>query len=149
MSIREATEQDVSQIAELVASLAYYYLNDPRDELPQWFSETLSLSAFSSRVSSPEYLNFVFDQAGVITGYISIKGQTHLYHLFVSEMSQGKGIARLLWRHAKERCQSDNFTLRSSIYAVPVYKRFGFSESGLVGIKDGISFQPMELRHEC
>jgi predicted GNAT family N-acyltransferase len=44
--------------------------------------------------------------------------------------------------------QSNRFTLRSSLYAVPIYKRFGFSESGPVGTKDGISFQPMELRRE-
>lgn len=147
MSIRVATEKDVSQIKDLVSSLAHYYLNDPGDELPSWFSETLSLSAFSSRISSTEYLNFVFDEAGVIVGYVSLKGGAHLYHLFVSEKSQGNGIARLLWHHAKERSQGNNITLRSSIYAVPVYKRFGFTESGPIGFKDGISFQPMELRH--
>lgn len=149
MSIRVAAKRDVPQIADLVASLAHYYLNDPSNKLPAWFSETLSLSAFYSRISSSEYQNFVFDEAGVIAGYISLKGGTHLYHLFVLEKSQGKGVARLLWNHAKECSQSNSFSLRSSIYAVPVYRRFGFSESGPLGTKDGISFQPMELRHEC
>ncbi|WP_299198695.1 GNAT family N-acetyltransferase [uncultured Amphritea sp.] len=145
MSIRIAVESDVLQIADLVASLSHFYLDEPGQELPFWFRESITEAAFAARVSSPEYLNFVFEEAGVLIGYISIKGGNHLYHLFVAEAFQGRGISRLLWLHAKERSQSKSFSLRSSLYAVPVYKRFGFVESGPVGSKDGISFQPMEL----
>jgi len=143
MSIRIATEQDVLPLAKLVAALAHYYLEDSSDVLPAWFSETLSVSAFSARIASAEYLNFLFEEAGVIAGYISIKGGAHLYHLFVAEEFHGRGIGRALWMHAKGRIQSNTVSLRSSIYAVPIYKKFGFYESGAVGIKDGISFQPM------
>ena len=149
MSIRLATEKDVSRIADLVASLAPYYLDESLKELPLWFSDSLSASAFSVRISSSEYMNFVFEEAGAIAGYISLKGKSHLYHLFVSKEYQGKGIARLLWQHAKECSQANSFFLRSSLYAVPIYKRFGFVESGPPGTKDGISFQPMELQIKC
>lgn len=42
----------------------------------------------------------------------------------------------------------DTTSVRSSIYAVPVYKRFGFLESGPAGSKDGVSFEPMEYLSE-
>jgi len=149
VSIRRAIEADVSKVAVLVKSLAHYYLNEPNGELPSWLADTLTYEAFTSRISSAEYLNFVFEEAGSIVGYIAIKKPGHLYHLFVAEECHGQGVSRLLWEHAKRHCQCNCFSLRSSIYAVPVYKRFGFSESGPVGTKDGVSFQPMELRHEC
>ncbi|SEQ60910.1 Ribosomal protein S18 acetylase RimI [Amphritea atlantica] len=144
MSIRIAVESDVHQIADLVASLSHFYLDEPGKELPVWFRESITEAAFAVRVSSPEYLNLVYEEGGVLMGYISVKGGSHLYHLFVAQAFQGRGISRLLWLKAKESSQSKRFSLRSSIYAVPVYKRFGFVESGPVGTKDGISFQPME-----
>lgn len=149
MGIRKAIETDVPKVASLVKSLAHYYLNEPSRELPSWLADTLTYEAFAARISSTEYLNFVFEEAGSIVGYIAIKKTGHLYHLFVAEECQGRGVSRLLWEHAKRHCQCNCFSLRSSIYAVPVYKRFGFLESGPVGTKDGVSFQPMELHHKC
>ena len=145
MSIRQAVREDVPQIADLVRSLAHYYLDSPDAVLPSWLNDTLTDDAFLMRITSREYSNFVFDVADSVVGYIAIKEPGHLYHLFVSERFQGNGISRQLWEHVKENSGSTVFTVRSSLYAVPVYKRFGFSESGPAGIKDGVSFQPMEL----
>ena len=145
MSIRQAIETDVVKISSLVKSLAHFYLDAPENELPVWLSQTLTESAFSERISSESYKNYVYEKDMEIIGYISLKKPNHLYHLFVSERFQGKGIARLLWEHLKKNDPSASFFLRSSVYAIPVYKRFGFFESGDLGQKDGVSFQPMEL----
>ena len=145
MSIRQATEADAIKLSRLVKSLAHFYLDEPESELPIWLSQTLTENAFSERLSSDSYTNFVYEKNNKIIGYISLKKPNHLYHLFVLEQFQGKGLSRLLWEHVKNSGQHSSFTLRSSIYAVPVYKRFGFCESGQVGTKDGVSFQPMEL----
>ena len=75
-----------------------------------------------------------------------MKAGNHLHHLFVDEAHQGKGIARYLWQEIMERCPSDEYSLRSSIFAIPVYKKFGFSESGDLSEKEGIQFQPMSLQ---
>lgn len=145
MSIRQATESDVTEISNLVTSLAHFYLDKPENELPTWLSQTLTEHAFSQRLSNSDFINFVYEQNSKIIGYISLKKPNHLYHLFVLEEFQGKGISRLLWEHLKNNVQCGYFTLRSSIYVVPVYKKFGFSELGEIGTKDGVSFQPMEL----
>ncbi|MFY0665521.1 MAG: GNAT family N-acetyltransferase [Natronospirillum sp.] len=50
----------------------------------------------------------------------------------------------MLWAAAIQGFSASIFTVRSSLFAVPVYERFGFVASGPVGTKDGISFQPME-----
>jgi GNAT superfamily N-acetyltransferase len=146
VSIRVAVKNDVVKISNLVASLSHFYLKNPAHELPEWFEKTLTKSAFLNRVESTEYANFVYEQEGETIGYIAMKGDSHLYHLFVSENHQGKGLSRALWQFATNSCTANVYTLRSSLYAVPVYRKFGFIESDVAGEKDGIGFQPMELR---
>ncbi len=147
MSIREAMESDSTQLATLVRSLAHLYLEDPDGRLPDWFACTLTPTAFRERMASHEFRNFVFEESGRVVGYISIKGESHLYHLFVSESSQGKGIARQLWQYVSST--SNVWSLRSSINAIPVYVKFGFRKVGEPGCKDGIWFQPMALQKSC
>lgn len=145
MSIRAAIHADVPTISSLVTSLAYYYLDDRERAIPLWLEDTLTQDAFLARLSDADYMNFVFEVSGSIAGYISVKHPGHLYHLFVAEAFQGKGISRSLWEHVRNQSQCRSFSVRSSMHAVPVYKRFGFLEAGPVGTKDGVSFQPMEL----
>ncbi|WP_076421203.1 GNAT family N-acetyltransferase [Colwellia sp. UCD-KL20] len=146
MSIRVANKNDVPKICTLVKSLSYFYLESDKAELPNWFAETLTTEAFQNRVKSNEYHNFVYESHGEIVGYLALKNNSHLYHLFVSESYQGKGISRCLWNHALTKCVSDIYTLRSSLFAVPIYKKFGFKAVGDAREKDGIGYQSMELR---
>jgi len=146
MSIRSATPRDIKQISLLVTSLAHFYLNNSENNIPDWLSNTLTQKAFLTRIRSDEYVNFVYERQEKIIAYISIKKPNHLYHLFVSEHFQGKGIARLLWQHILNTGQYSTFTLRSSVYAIPIYKRFGFCEIGSLDTKDGVCFQSMELK---
>ncbi|TGN39121.1 GNAT family N-acetyltransferase [Marinobacter confluentis] len=145
MNIRKASVEDASEIKELVSSLSHFYLKDENSLLPEWFSKTLELSEFELRLSSEDFSSFVYSINDVIVGYISIKESSHLYHLFVAENYQGKGIAKELWNYATSDSGIDIYTVRSSIFAVPVYRRFGFKESEEATSKDGISFQSMVL----
>ncbi len=148
MLIREAVQQDIEQVRALVASLQHFYLRDRNSKLPAWFESTLSIEAYEERFTGAAYKNFVYEHDQRVVAYISIKDAQHLYHLFVSEKYQGQGLSRKLWEHVKEQCPQKKYTLRSSIYAVPVYKQFGFIESGSVDEKDGIRFQAMHLSKE-
>ncbi len=143
MKIRSVQHSDSSQVAELVRGLSHYYLEHGVDELPDWLKSTLTDSAFAERISDSSYHNFVAEIDGEIVGYISLKGSIHLYHLFVLPKFHKQGIAKSLWRHCIETMDIENCSVRSSIYAVPVYTKFGFIASGETGYKDGIGFQPM------
>ena len=145
MTIRVATKNDVADIRRLVVSLAHYYLMDKQNALPDWFESTLTAIDFDRRIESPEYSTFEYELEAAIVSHIENKAGNHLYHLFVSEQQQGKRVARTLWQHAKSACISNIYTLWSSLYAIPVYKRFGFIESDVISEKDGIYFQPMTL----
>lgn len=143
MKIRSATKNDVENISSLVKSLSHYYLNDKESVLPDWFLSTLTTNAFLMRIESPDYSNYITEENSSIIGYISIKDTNHLYHLFVSEKHQGKGVARMLWEYATNNDEQTIYTLRSSMYAVPIYKKFGFIELGRAQEKEGIGYQEM------
>lgn len=143
MDIRQATPIDARPISSLVKSLAHYYLDDADNDLPEWLANTLTEDAFLQRINSSEYNNFLCEQDGQVIGYGSMKKPNHLYHLFVAEAFQGKGISRKLWEQLIAEESNATYTLRSSIFAIPVYERFGFKAVGERGTKDGVSFQPM------
>lgn len=146
MGFREANKNDVKALADLVGSLAHFYLEDRTKPLPTWFSDTIQPSSFTSRILNPKYLNLVFEEKGLIEGYISIKNASHLYHLFVAEDMQGQGIATQLWQRAMSYYpESQHYTLRSSLFAVPFYLKLGFYKTGSIGVKEGIGFQAMEF----
>lgn len=145
MSIRQATVEDASSIKNLVSSLSHFYLEDENAVLPEWFSTTLSIAEFERRLSNKDFNNFVYSLDDVIIGYISLKDKSHLYHLFVAEHHQGEGIARQLWDYATSDTGVRVYTVRSSMFAIPVYQSFGFKASEVASSKDGIAFQAMTL----
>ena len=145
MHIRKMTAHDINDVSALVSSLSHLYLINEQRLLPEWFTSTLSDLQFSKRIENEKFTNFVCEINSSIVGYLSMKECHHLYHLFVTEKQQGKGIATILWHHAMSNCHSDFYTLRSSLFAIPFYKQIGFIESGPLLEKDGIGFQPMEL----
>ena len=144
MSIRIAIKQDSEALSKLVISLAHFYQEKPSEPLPKWIMDTLQPSSFESRINHSGYLNLVYEESSEIKGYISIKDTSHLYHLFVHEELHGKGIARQLWLRARSHFpESHHYTLRSSLFAIPVYSKFGFYKTDSIAFKDGIGFQPM------
>jgi GNAT superfamily N-acetyltransferase len=153
MSMRRASKEDAQQIKDLVSSLSYFYMSDLNFALPAWFSTSLELAQFEDRLENDRFTNIIYELDNDIIGYISMKDNSHLYHLFVvgeaspveNRHHQGKGIARQLWSAVKRICPSSKYTVRSSIYAVPIYQKFGFALSGVVSEKDGIQYQPMEF----
>lgn len=149
MEIRKAEIRDSLAIKDLVFSLSHFYMREDNLELPAWFVKALDEREFERRISSDEFLNLVIDINGMIAGYISIKNKEHLYHLFISKDHQGQGLSRQLWARAISECKSQSYTVRSSLFAVPVYERFGFLSVGAPDSKDGLEFQAMEYRVKC
>lgn len=148
MSIRKAINRDAPRLRSLVTDLARYYLRDPGSKLPDWLASSLREAEFVARLTSNDYCNYVYVLDGQVVAYISIRRPGHLYHLFVAASHQGEGIGRLLWEYASKQTKVCTFTVRSSMNAVPVYKRFGFVESAPAGEEDGVLYQPMEFRQD-
>jgi len=143
MSVRKARVSDAHSISTLVASLAHFNVAEQGTALPEWFSNTLTIQEFERRLTSDKFIQLVYVENQQILAYIAMRGSQHLYHLFVDEAHQGRGLSRLLWEKLKQQCPSETYTVNSSIYAIPIYKKLGFIENGPAGSKEGIDFQAM------
>lgn len=84
-----------------------------------------------------------------IVGVLGMKSPTHVFHLFVKESHHGQGIAKLLWRHMLESSCEQEFTVNASRYALEIYKKLGFSDSGKLLEKNGITCFPMTYARSC
>lgn len=146
MNIRRASKNDVDPIRQLVLALSAFYMVNPSAELPAWFSASLTPEEFLQRIESPDFKNYVYENETGIVAYIAIKNNSYIYHLFVAEAHQRKGVARKLWQHVLSQLEAENISLRSSINAIAFYKKLGFVETGSLAEKEGVLFQPMELK---
>ncbi|MGJ9419541.1 GNAT family N-acetyltransferase [Massilia sp. CMS3.1] len=85
--------------------------------------------------------------AGEIAGFIAIRDNSHVFHLFIDKRWHRQGLARRLWDVAREaamtRGASGVFTVNASNHAVPVYAAFGFERSAPTQCVKGLYFNPM------
>lgn len=83
-----------------------------------------------------------------LAGVIATRGVSHISLLFVAKKFQRRGIARQLFSAVVDDVKEHGIkeiTVNSSPYAVMVYKKFGFVETGSEQEKDGIWFTPMRI----
>ena len=88
---------------------------------------------------------------GKIIGLIEVRLDNHISLLFVDKEWHRQGIARNLLELAIDRCKKHNsdvevIEVHSSPYAVPVYEKLGFIQSGEERIENGIQYIPMEYQ---
>ncbi len=147
MLIRLADIDDAPAISDLITPLA-------RKQIAHEFSDEGARNLLSSM--TPEaidgyfrsgYRYHVAEDAGRLVGVVAVRDNKHLYHLFVVEQYQGQGLARELWSVAKEACVAagnpGEFTVNSSRFALGMYRKFGFVESGPPENKQGVVYFPM------
>lgn len=147
LAIRPASTTDSAAIASLIQSVAHYFLSDSTGKGAAAFLSTISEAAILGHIANPRFRYFVGCVGGELAGVAALRDNMHIYHLFVSPAHHQQGLATSLWQHLQglsiESGNTDCFTVNSSLYAVPVYLRWGFIPVGYPQIKDGIAFQPM------
>ena len=82
-----------------------------------------------------------------MAGVVAMRENTHLFHLFVPRALHRQGMARQLWRAARDasiaRGNTTGFTVNSSVYALPFYESLGFVATAPRVEADGIAYVPM------
>ena len=121
----------------------------PSGEGAEPFFAAIGEPAIQGYVSAGNFDYFVAKQEGLLAGVIALRDNRHLFHLFVAEPFQGQGLGGQLWHTVKANAiQTGNpgqFTVNSSLNALPVYEKFGFVASGPIALTHGVAFQPMRL----
>lgn len=149
MIIRKAKLDDIDAISQLITKLVIKHI------LPtcskgggQLILNSMAPNCISGYLSAG-YEYHIAELNGEIMAAVGMQENTHLYHLFVADAQQGKGLSRTLWEHAKNVClgkgNPGKFTVNSALNAVDVYLKFGFVPVSGVREKCGVKDMPMEL----
>ncbi len=149
MKIRRATEEDAGAISALVYTLsAKHIAHEFSEQGRQALLRAMAPESIRNYIQAG-YRYHVAEIDGRIVGVVGIKGNKHLYHLFVDEAYQRRGIARALWRQAMDACLANGnpgeFTVNASRAAQPVYERLGFKALSGPRERGGVIAIPMKL----
>lgn len=148
-SIRPATATDHTAISALLLPLVEKFIApDCSAEGTQLLLASMQPQAILGYLHG-DFRYWLAEDAQGLAGVVAIKGQHHLYHLFVAERAQGKGLAKQLWQHALAQCEARDapaeFTVNASLYALPVYQHWGFVAEQGPRERMGIIDVPMRL----
>jgi len=147
--LRKAKQNDANDISQLLTPLVTkYILPTCSKEGGQLILNSMTPECISSYLDADcEY--HVAELNSELIGAVGMKNNAHLYHLFIAESQQGKGLSRMLWELAKDACivkgNEGKFTVNSALNAKDVYLKFGFIPVGGVREKCGVKDMPMEL----
>ena len=149
MKIRVANIEDAVTIANLISDLAEkFIINEFSAQGKANFLKANNAVAIRNFINGDFHYYLAVKKTQVV-GVIAVRGNSHLYHLFVQETYQGQGIARKLWQYVQSECLAkadfNRFTVNSSLNAVAVYQAFGFKKSGVSQESQGVLYQPMCL----
>ena len=83
-------------------------------------------------------------------GVMAMRDFCHVSLFFVDKAYHRRGIAKELFSRAVEQSIQENsdfieITVNSSPYAVEIYKKLGFVDTGGKTTKNGITFIPMKM----
>lgn len=149
MKIRTANVADAKTISGIIRSLSQPFFTAPDGKGAEACLESISETAVAGYIARGNFAYYVGEEMGEIVGIVAVRDNRHLYHLFVLPTCQRRQLGRKLWENAKAiAIASGNpgeFTVNSSLNAVPVYESFGFKPTSDVMQANGVSFLPMAL----
>lgn len=150
MKIRKAETTDAEEIGSLIVGIARTTIT--KEFSPEAQSRFLASNDGGSvkKFMKSGFSYHVAESDKKIVGVIGVKERFHLYHLFVNQSHQGKGLAKRLWAVAMAEslagAKSGIFTVNSSNEAVKLYENLGFVRTEPMQESDGVLYNPMELR---
>lgn len=113
-----------------------------------YFLREHSPTAVQQRLAG-DFRLYLAEDGTDLVAVAAIRGNTHLYYLFVSKPYQGTGLARRLWSRVKEDSMAQGstgiFTVNASNYAVAAYEGLGFRRTEPAQEKNGVLYNPMRF----
>jgi hypothetical protein len=143
-TIRLALEADVSDIAELIYSTSVACCFSPAQPCPKWYEESVQPSQIANLIKSEQMVWLVAIQEQKLAGVLAVIDKSHVKYFFVHPVSQKLGVGKKLWGSAMGGgALSNSITVRSSLFAVPVYQRLGFKAIEPPKSFNGVDYQTM------
>lgn len=87
-----------------------------------------------------------FEENRILGVLVARQQKSHICFFFVDEEYENHSIGRELFEFLLRESNQSRITVNSSPYAVDIYHRLGFRDTGASQVRDGILFTPMEFR---
>jgi GNAT superfamily N-acetyltransferase len=150
MLIRPCEDPDLPAMARLFRASALEFIvhESPREGACTFLREN-DEEGLRGFTRSGQHVYHVAIDGGELAGFIAIRNNDHLYHLFVDRRWHRQGLARRLWEVARlealARGGAGSFTVNASSCAVPVYEAFGFERTAPLQCVKGLKVNPMRF----
>ena len=152
MQIRPIIETDIAAVARLIRLLSEQFIvHESAPDAAAAFVREHDQDAVRRNIGAGMVYQ-VAESDAMLAGFIAVRDNTHLFHMFVDQRFHRQGVARALWEVARAAAvKAGNpgvFTVNSSNFAVPVYEALGFIRTNVTQYSNGIYYNPMQLgRH--
>jgi ribosomal protein S18 acetylase RimI-like enzyme len=151
VTIRPMEASDVEPAAVLLAELSRQFIIGEFGPAAQERFLAENNAAAIHKFVAKGFRYHVAESNGELVGFVGVRDNKHLYHLFVAKSKQRRGFGRTLWEFAKRDCVNNGhggaFSVNSSNSAVPIYERFGFIRNGPAQNTNGVVYNPMILKN--
>lgn len=143
--IRQLKKQEIINALPLVWKVfnEYEAVNYP-DSGTQAFYHAIHDEGFIARLSAYG----AFDGDSLIGILASRNEGSHIALFFVDGAYHGQGIGRSLWNAFLSDSDQNEITVNSSLYAVGIYEKLGFTKTDEPQEDSGIRFIPMVYRNK-
>lgn len=143
--LREATPADAAAISALVSSLTRRWIApDCDDDGVALLLDGMTQERVEERLRDG-HRNVVADLDGRIVGVATLRLPSHLYHLFVADDMQRRGLARALCNAVTAAADpAVPITVNAARHAQEAYRRLGFEATGPELHESGLRFVPMQ-----
>ena len=146
--VRQALEADASDIAELIYSTSVVCCFTSEQPCPEWYKESVQPSQIANLLKSEQMVWLVATQEQKVTGVLAVSDKSHVKYFFVHPAYQKLGIGRQLWHFALHSgVLGNSLTVRSSLFAIPVYERLGFMAIEPPKTFNGMHYQTMVAKY--
>lgn len=147
LTFRRADAADAPAISALIASVMHYMTLRPDGQGAETFKASLAPAAIAGYIAAPAYHYQVALLRDQVVGVVALRERCHVFHLFVAPAFHHRGFGRQLWQSARAASiaagHAGDITVNSSVYAAPMYRRFGFADAGPRVEQNGIAYIPM------
>ncbi len=149
MNIRPIRETEIAAVAAILrAASEEFIFNESATEAAAAFVRENDEAAIRGFILAGTAY-FVAEIDGAVAGFIALRENKHIFHVFVDKRYHRRGIARAMFELVRREALAVGnpglFTVNASNYAVPLYEKLGFVRTDGTLCKNGIEFNPMQL----
>ena len=147
--IRKALVSDADEIAELIRFTSLACCFSTENPCPEWYLESIKVEQLTKLLHDDQMEWVLASHGKRLCGVLAIASKRNVKYFFVHPHFHGGGVGKMLWCYAEQGgLLGPSLTVRSSLFAVPVYSKLGFVVSEPANQFKGMQYQNMmTVRH--